>query len=285
MRYLWIRNLKIFFRDRANVFFSLLAVFIILGLHVLFLGDMWDAQTDGVKDIRLLVDTWMFGGLMAVVALSTTLGAFSALVADRAQKIYKDFYVSPLPRGRITAGYILSAFTVGLIMSAVALICVETYIGFSGGAVLHPAGWLKALGVILLGTLNGTALTGLIVSFVKSQNAYAVASTIFGTLVGFLTGVYLPLGVLPEAVQVAVKIFPGTHAGLLFRQILTEKQLALSFESLPASAAGDYREMMGITAKLGDFDITPAVSAVYLAATAALFFFLAVWNLSRKNRA
>jgi len=32
-----LRNLKLFFRDRASVFFSLLAVFIIIGLYVLSL--------------------------------------------------------------------------------------------------------------------------------------------------------------------------------------------------------------------------------------------------------
>jgi multidrug/hemolysin transport system permease protein len=34
------RNLKLFFRDRTSVFFSLLAVFLIIGLYVLFLGNM-----------------------------------------------------------------------------------------------------------------------------------------------------------------------------------------------------------------------------------------------------
>jgi multidrug/hemolysin transport system permease protein len=105
-----------------------------------------------------------------------------------------------------------------------------------------------------------------------------------GTLAGFLTGVYLPIGSLPEAVQFVVKVFPGTHTGLLFRQIFTEKQLAASFDSLPASAAETFSESMGITAKLGDMEITPIMSIAYLAITAAIFFLLAVLNLSRKSR-
>ena len=32
------RNLKMFFRDKTAVFFSLLAVFIVLGLYIVFLG-------------------------------------------------------------------------------------------------------------------------------------------------------------------------------------------------------------------------------------------------------
>ncbi len=38
------RNLKVFFRDRAAVLFSLLAVFIIIGLYALFLGDVWMSE-------------------------------------------------------------------------------------------------------------------------------------------------------------------------------------------------------------------------------------------------
>ncbi|MDF2686761.1 MAG: hypothetical protein K0S55_1944, partial [Clostridia bacterium] len=35
-----IRNLKLFFRDKSGVVMSFLAVFVILGLYVLFLGDI-----------------------------------------------------------------------------------------------------------------------------------------------------------------------------------------------------------------------------------------------------
>ena len=35
-----IRNLRLFVRDKALVFFSFLSVIIILGLYVLFLGDI-----------------------------------------------------------------------------------------------------------------------------------------------------------------------------------------------------------------------------------------------------
>ena len=42
---LTMRNLKVFLRDKANVFFSLLSPLIVLGLYVLFIGRM---QSDGI---------------------------------------------------------------------------------------------------------------------------------------------------------------------------------------------------------------------------------------------
>nr|NLJ02159.1 ABC transporter permease [Bacillota bacterium] len=69
------RNLKLFFRDRASVFFSLLAVFIIIGLYVLFLGDMVMMDLEGIPGARFLMDSWIMAGLMAVTSVTTTMGA------------------------------------------------------------------------------------------------------------------------------------------------------------------------------------------------------------------
>ncbi len=45
------RNLKLFFRDKSAVFFSLLAVFIIIGLYRFFLGDAWVPRD--MQDLRI----------------------------------------------------------------------------------------------------------------------------------------------------------------------------------------------------------------------------------------
>ena len=43
------RNIKLFFREKGNVFFSLLGVFIIIGLYLLFLGEAWGSGFDGLE--------------------------------------------------------------------------------------------------------------------------------------------------------------------------------------------------------------------------------------------
>ena len=53
-----LRNLKLFFKDKAAVFFSLLAVFIIIGLYALFLGDVW---TDSFSDVPGHASLWIPG--------------------------------------------------------------------------------------------------------------------------------------------------------------------------------------------------------------------------------
>ncbi len=276
------RNLKVFFRDKAAVLFSLLAVFIIIGLYALFLGNVWigDLPKEGG---RYLIDSWLIGGLLAVTCVTTTLGAFGIMVEDRADRIAKDFYSAPISRGRITFGYLLSVFLVGLIMSVVALALSEAYILLNGGELLGFAGILKVLAVILLSALSSTAMMGLIVSFFKSQNAFAAVSTIVGTLVGFLAGIYLPVGQLPAAVQTVVKVFPVSHAAALLRQIIMESPTKAVFAGAPADAVSSFNETMGVSIKLGDLTITPLMSILFLAGSAILFYGLAVINISRKK--
>ena len=203
------RNLNLFFRDRASVFFSLLAVFIIIGLYVLFLGDMVMMDLEGIPGARFLMDSWIMAGLMAVTSVTTTMGALGIVVEDRAKGIYKDFHTSPVKRTTLVGGYLISTLVVGVVMSLVALVLSELYIVVSGGEFLPWGNMLKVLGLIVLSTMASGAIMFFVVSFFKTQNAYGVASTVLGTLIGFLMGIYVPIGVLPSGVQTVVKLFPS----------------------------------------------------------------------------
>jgi len=281
---LTIRNLKVFFRDRTSVFFSLLAVFIIIGLYVLFLGDTVTSSMSGMKDPRFLVDSWIMAGLLGVTSITTTMGAFGTMVEDKTKKIAKDFAASPISRSKLAASYILSAFLVGVIMCIVTFILAEIYIVAYGGQFLSLTAVLKVLGFILLSVLANSALVFFIVSFFKSTSAFATASTVIGTLIGFLTGVYIPVGSLPESIQYVVKLFPVSHAGALFRQVMMERPMADSFAGAPADVIESFKHSMGITFTFGDTSTTMLTSILVLIATAVVFYGLSILSLSRKSR-
>lgn len=277
------RNVKLFFRDKSAVFFSLLAVFIIIGLYALFLGDVWLNEFPDIDGSRFLMDSWLIAGLLAVTSVTTTLGAFSVMVEDKAKKIAKDFYSAPIKRRSITGGYLFSVFIIGVIMSIVALVLSEAYVLLNGGELLGVAAALKVLGIILLATLSNTALMCFIVSFFKSQNAYATASTIIGTLIGFIAGIYLPIGTLPEAVQTIVKVFPVSHAAVLMRQVVMDVPIDAAFAGAPQEALDGFNGMMGVSYKFGDFTVTPWMSIAFLVVTGILFYSLAMMKMSKKR--
>ena len=278
------RNLLVFFKDKASVFFSLLSVFIIIGMYALFLGDVWTSGMTDITGARYLMDSWIVAGLIAVTSVTTTMGAFGTMVEDQSTKRIKDIRSAPLPRVSIAGGYILSAFIIGVIMSVVALVLCEVYIVAGGGALLGGMALLKVFGLIVLSTFSNTALVLFFVSFFRSNNAFSIASTIIGTVIGFMTGIYIPIGQLPEGVQWVIKLFPPSHSALLLRQVIMGDALKASFAGAPAEALNGFKELMGVTFKIGETQVTPMLSITILIASGLFFLALSMINLSRKRK-
>ncbi len=278
------RNLLVFFKDKTAVFFSLLAVFIIIGLYTLFLGDVWVSSFQGMSGVRYLMDSWIMSGILAVTSVTTTMGAFGIMVEDKVKKINKDIIASPLTRRGIAGGYILSSFLIGVMMSLVTLVLAEIYVIASGGALLGFAALLKVLALILISTFMNTSIVFFLVSFFKSTNAFATASTVIGTLIGFLTGIYMPIGQLPGAVQWVIRLFPVSHSATLFRQVMMADPLSATFAAAPAEAAQAFKETMGVVLKFGETEVSPLASLAILLLTAAVFYGLSIYRLSRKTR-
>jgi multidrug/hemolysin transport system permease protein len=278
------RNLKVFFRDKTSVFFSLLAVFIIIGLYAFFLGDVWTSSLDNMSGARYLMDSWIMAGLLAVTSVTTTMGAFGIMVEDKTKKITKDFVSSPLKRSSIAGGYIIGAFIVGVVMSLVTLVLAEIYIVAGGGELMQLKVLGQVLGLIVLSTFVNTSIVLFLVSFFTSSNAFATASTIIGTLIGFLTGIYLPIGQLPETVQWVIKVFPVSHSAALFRQVMMADPMSVTFAGAPGEAVENFEQLMGVIFKFGDKTVSPLVSIGILLLTAVVFYGLSILMISKKQR-
>lgn len=280
-----LRNIKVFFKDKASVFFSLISVFIIIGLYILFLGDVMEKGMANLGDHRrFLMDSWIMAGLLSVSSITTTMGAFGIMVEDKYKKVIKDFSSSPILRFNIAGGYVLSSVFVGIIMSLITLILAEVYIVIYGGKLLSFIQLIKVLGLILVSVLCNSSMVYFIVSFFKSANAFATASTIIGTIIGFITGIYIPIGQLPNAVQFVVKLFPPSYSAILFRQVMMETPLDLVFNNAPEGIRAGFEKDLGVTFQYGDF-IVPAILSVSILIITAIFFFgLSIIRLNKKNK-
>jgi len=278
------RNLKVFFRDRAAVFFSLLAVLIIIALYAVFLGDTMTSGLEGVEGVEFLMNSWVIAGILAVVSMTSTLGAFGVLIDDRTKKISKDFAVAPLKRSSIAGSYVFSAYAVGVIMSLAALLVGEIYIAASGGELLGAAEMLQVVGIILLSVLSSSAMMFFVASLIKTQNAYGAVSTIVGTLIGFLTGMYIPIGSLPEGVQSVIRAFPVSYSASAFRQVMMDRPMEASFDGAPQALVDEFRLEMGVVFKFDGGETTMVTSVVVMLATAVAFYALGLLVTARKSR-
>ena len=117
----------------------------------------------------------------------------------------------------MVGGYIISALVVGFIMCLSTLIASNLFLVVSGEAMLSVSKMITASGVVILAVLASASMVLLLVSFFKTSNAFAAASTVVGTLLGFLAGIYIPIGSLPDYLQTIVKLFPVSHSAALFQ--------------------------------------------------------------------
>ena len=279
-----IRNWRLFIRDRATVIYSLLGVLIIIGLYVLFLGNLMAEGVGGGEQGMRLVDTWIMAGLIAVSSFTTTLGALGTMVEDRDRKISKDFSAAPLGRWQIAGGYLLNAAWVGFIMSCTTFALATLYIVSRGGGLLPLLQILQVLGVIGLSAAASATMLFAVTYTVTSNQAFGGISTVCGTLIGFITGIYIPIGEFPPVVQVVMKSFPTTHAAALLRQIMTERPVRAMMEGAPPAMVEELQENLGIILRFGDWTVPGWAHIAVLAATIVLFFGLSAYLISRPRK-
>lgn len=277
------RNIKIFFRDKMNVFFSMLVSIITLGIYVLFLGDNLSSGMD-FPNAQAVMDKWIMAGILATTSLTTTLGAFGLVVRDRASKIDKDFLATPISTEKRVAGYTLGTFAVGLIMTVFTLVIAQVYIYLNGGSLFTMIEFVKILSVTVLAVLSSTAMMYLIVELFTSEMAFETAASVISSIVGFLVGVYIPLGVLPTFVQYIGIAFPVTHSASLLRQVMMRTEITTAFSGAPQEAIEGFELVMGNILQVGETIIPVWGSIVYLLLTTVLFYSAAVLLSRRKKK-
>ena len=277
------RNLKIYFQDKAAVFFSMLSVIIIFALFFFFIGDSISSGLKFLPHPNRLMRAWMLAGMLASASITTSLGAYGVVISDRENKTIKDFYSSPVSRRQIAGGYIITGFIISIIMSIFTLIFGEIYMGMIGGAVLDMDILLKLFGVIVLSAFASSAIASFIISFLKTNSAYSAASMIVGTLIGFLVGAYIPIGNLPENVQWLVKYFPCAHSAVLYRQLLMESSIKENFANQPTAVLKETKEILGVVFVYNGHTASAWMSVVALLITGVVFYLLAVLVLILKE--
>ncbi len=254
------RNMLIYMRDKTAVFFSLLSMLIVIGLMVVFLGNM---NCDGVIDLLksyggernkvldrehavYLIQMWTVAGMLVVNSVTVTLTMIGIMVQDESNKRLFSLYVAPIKRVKIALGYIVSAIIIGTLVCILTLFISECYIALTGGDILHWVQILKILGLIILNVSVYACIMFFVAMFVHSDSAWSGLGTIVGTLVGFVGAIYLPMGMLPEAVQNVLKWLPFLHGTSMMRKVFTEDALEITFKGLPEQVIDGYQTSMGI---------------------------------------
>lgn len=280
------RHLIMFFRNKSEVFFSLLSVLIVLALYVFFLGDMTINNVEAISGqsgngIEALVHSWLFAGLTAIGTMTLSIGLLSRMVIDRQNKTFNDFLVAPIKRYALFLSYILSTFFVVLAISILVLILGQIVFLLTGGFWYSFFDWIQILGVLLLVALSSNMMMLFVISFIDSESVLSFLSTIVGTLIGFVIGAYIPIGVMPTFVSMVSNLLPIAHGAALLRQVLMQPSIDYVFSGAPAQVISEYNKFQGVELYLNDMKLTSSTMIVYLLATTLIFIVLNIWRFRK----
>lgn len=283
------RNLRLFFRDRAGVFFSLLSALILIGLYALFLGNLQvenlatQFPNAATGDIDGFVNAWVFAGITMITTVTTALAALAVFVDDRSSGRFSDFLVSPIRRSELILGYLLSSFVISLTMTLVIVVVGQLYLLTQGSTLMTLPEAATTLGYVALSSLAFAALSSFVVTFLRSSGAFAALSTVVGTVIGFLAGAYIPVGTLPDGIVDVMSALPFAQSAMLIREPMTAGALD-ALTGGQAQAVDAVESFYGVTASVGDLAVTPGLAIAALVGVFVVFTALGAWQLARRIR-
>lgn len=260
------RNLRVFGRDRAQVFFSLFAPMILLMLYVFFLGRLQvETMTEGMQGsdsskIEAFIYAWVLVGMVAITTLTTSFSALASFVDDRVTGRFKEFRVSPVRSTELMVGYMVAGLVISLTLSLLVLAVGSVVFGFFYGTWSTPAGYAQAVAYTALLCLVFSGFAGLMVTFVRSSAAFSGLATLVGTLVGFLAFAYIPVGSVSPGVASVLNTLPFAQGTFLLREPLAGPALERMIEDIPEPARAEVitevREIFGFDTYIGDLQLT-----------------------------
>lgn len=256
------RHTKLFFKDKASVFFSLLSVFIIITVYILFLSENISSSIPEFAERDAFIFLWMFAGLIAVTTATSSLGALGKLVEDKVGKKTDDLLISQISKRQLAYSYVLYAFIIGLILTGILFIFGFLYTFIAFDLILNLS--FSLIAVTAVSIFMHTLLFYLITSSTSTMSAFSGFSTIVGTIIGFLAGIYIPIGILPTYLQKIIILFPTTQSTVLLRELLMTDVLESIKSALPVGGYNEMTQILGIKLQWDDGLLSSQFSWLYL---------------------
>jgi multidrug/hemolysin transport system permease protein len=206
------------------------------------------------------------------------------LVDDAREESLYDFMVSPISRMQLILSYVISTIIIATLIDVLMFAASLFIVKLKGGPFLQSDQILSALGIILLLIISSSLLSLLIASFIRSPNTYGVANTIVGTFIGFVTGAYMPMGIMPKVIQDVFNSLPVSQGASLLRQIFLRDIISKVFKGAPDSVVLDYRYFQGIDLKILGHILTPSEMLISILASIVILFVLNLFRFKQLYR-
>jgi ABC-2 type transport system permease protein len=262
---LWIRNLKAFVRNKPALIFNLMFPF----FFIFVFGEIF--RNDFIENPV----AYMLAGVIIATVFDSSFRVSSSTIDDMTSGFMKEVLVSPISRLTIAVGQFISSATVAAAQGIIIFV-----VGFFLGVRVSSP--MTIIAAILAMIYIGLILAGfglLIATTTKNTQTFQAVSIAITMPMTFLSGAYLPLMMLPDALKYVSYFNPLTYAVSLFRSITLEK-----FNTPATELVGE-----GLAFEIGQVTLGPTEALFILLVFGALFIAFSALafakvDFSRMNR-
>ncbi|WP_295090365.1 ABC transporter permease [uncultured Ruminococcus sp.] len=288
------RNCKLFFKDKAMFFTSLVTPMILLVLYATFLGKVYrdsfaSALPESMEVSQKLINGTAGGellsSLLAVSCVTVSVCCNALIVQDKVTGARRDLTMTPVRRSTLALSYYFATLISTAIICLLALGAGLLYLGKVGWYLSAGDIFLLVSDVLLL-VLFGTALSSVLNFFLSSQGQISAVGTIISAGYGFICGAYMPISQFGSGLQKIISFLPGTYGTSLLRNhALRGVYEAMETEHFPPEAIESIKD--SIDCNLYFFGTKVSIPAMYGILCGAIGVLIAVYvllNLLHKSR-
>ncbi len=220
------RNTKLYFKDKAMFFTSLITPVILLVLYGTFLRNVYEdsfrsalAAAGAAASDRLIggcVGGQLVSSLLAVSCVTLAFCSNLLMVQDKISGARRDLTIAPVKPGVLALSYYLSTLLSTLLICFAATGVCLGYLAYAGWYL--TAGDVAALFLdVTLVALFGTALASCVNFPLSTQGQASAVGTTVSAGYGFVCGAYMPISQFSDGLQKVISFLPGTYGTSLLR--------------------------------------------------------------------
>ena len=286
---LFKRNTKLFFKDKAQFFTSLVTPAILLVLYMTFLAnvfrDSFAAELpEGIQIpealLRGLVGGQLTSSMLAVSCVTVAFCSNFLMVQDKVTGSLRDFYVTPVKPSVLSVSYYAASLLSTLLICFTALGICLIYLAAVGWYLSWSDVLYLWLDVTLL-VLFGTALSSVIHFFLSTQGQISAVGTIISAGYGFICGAYMPISTFSTGLQKLLSFLPGTYATSLIRDHAMRGAIEeIGRQGVPTEQISFLRDSLDCNLFFFGTRVEPSVK--YAVLVGSVLLLLAVYILQNK---
>ncbi|MDD3049298.1 MAG: ABC transporter permease [Bacilli bacterium] len=274
------RHLKLFFKNPYAILLSLASSFVILSLYFLFIRDFMivaihDMQIDN-SYVTQFVDELMISGLLIVINATSMLSILSIFINDKSKNIIKDFLIAPLHKVKIYYSYILACIICSMFISFFVFLCTHLCLSYYYETFYTISYCTHILIILFISSLIASHLLFLAAFFISSITSFSNIANLFGVLIGFCTGVYIPISYYPAIIRNATFLFPLSQTTSIIRQFSTQDTLSSLTKAYPNEVKDTLSSVFGIRLEWRNMMISQSQQLLILFLSFLILFILTI---------